>query len=158
MSYSSLAVANSFLKLSVGAEVPPMTNMKIQKLVYIAHGFTLGILHEPLIRSHVHAFQHGPVIPSLYESLKPYGSDAVPSDLMVFHYFPEEIETAFQRVIKRVWTKYGQLSAFQLRNITHKAGTPWSITWNKKPYSVIENDLIEKYYVDLLAKGQAHAA
>lgn len=155
MSYSSLAIANSFLELSLGTNVPPMTNMKIQKLVYIAHGFTLGMLHEPLIRSHVHAFQHGPVIPALYDKLKHFGSSAIPGP---FGFSPDKPDVAYLEVIKRVWNKYGQLSAFQLRNITHKEGTPWSITWNDNPFGIIKNDLIESYYVNLLAKGQAHVA
>jgi uncharacterized phage-associated protein len=156
MSYSSLAVANSFLELSLGTEVPPMTNMKIQKLVYIAHGFTLGMLHEPLIRGHVHAFQHGPVIPTLYEKLKQFGAAAVPGPFSID--FSEQPSPAFQEVIKRDWKRYGQLSAYQLRNITHKDGTPWSITWNETPYGVISNDIIESYYVNLLAKGHAQSA
>lgn len=155
MSYSSLAIANSFLELSLGSEVPPMTNMKIQKLVYIAHGFTLGMLHEPLLRNHVHAFQHGPVIPVLYDKLKVFGSAPVPGPVGIYS---DEPSAAFLGLIKRVWNKYGQLSAFQLRNITHKEGTPWSITWKQTPYGVIDNDIIERYYVNLLAKGQAHAA
>ena len=65
MSHSSIAIANGFLDLAEGVPAARMTNMKVQKLVYIAHGFTLAMCDEPLISSHVHAFQWGPVIPVL---------------------------------------------------------------------------------------------
>lgn len=158
MSYSSIAVANGFLDLARASAltVPPTTNMKVQKLVYIAHGFTLAMRHEPLISSHVHAFQWGPVIPVLYEALKKYGDKPVPGPVELL---PEteplnvnDADGVYAAIVRGVWDKYGKLSAAQLSNITHQPDTPWDKTWKASPFGVIPNDLIESHYLDLLHK------
>jgi uncharacterized phage-associated protein len=159
MSYSSIAIANSFLGLVSDStvQVPPMTNMKIQKLVYIAHGFTLGMLHEPLLSTHVHAFQYGPVMPVLYEKLKKFGSGPVPGlinvDSEVTPLNANDYTVIHASIIRGVWNKYGKLSAIQLSNITHKEGTPWDVTWKATPFGIIRNDLIESHYMGLLQKA-----
>ena len=44
----ALAIANFFITLGVERECPP-TQMKLQKLVYFAHGWHLGLYDQPLI-------------------------------------------------------------------------------------------------------------
>jgi uncharacterized phage-associated protein len=159
MSYSSLAIANAFLELDEQStvKVPAMTNMKIQKLVYIAHGFTLAMCDGlPLISSHVHAFQWGPVMPVLYDRLKKYGKNPVPKVLPLLPEIatidlndPSSVETA---IIHGVWDKYGKLRADELSNITHQPDTPWDITWKATPFGVIPNDLIQSHYLGILQK------
>ena len=72
--YDPIAVANFFIQKSIetGLEVTPM---KLLKLVYIAHGWSLGLFGEPLIDEAVVAWTYGPVIPDLYKVLKDYGRD-----------------------------------------------------------------------------------
>src|SRR5712691_11530985 len=77
MSYSALTVANTFLDLAT-QEGKYVTNMKLQKLVYIAHGYYLAYrAGEPLIFEDVKAWQWGPVIVELYEALRQYGAHIV---------------------------------------------------------------------------------
>lgn len=153
MSFSSIAVANSFLELSEDTTVPPMTNMKIQKLVYIAHGFSLAMLDEPLIYNHVHAFEWGPVIPVLYNCLKKYGSNPVPGPIET----DEDVESldvtdpsVHSAIIRGVWAKYGKLTAAQLSARTHREDTPWSLTWNTNPYGIIPDDVTKSHYLGLI--------
>jgi uncharacterized phage-associated protein len=134
-----------------------MTNLKIQKLVYIAHGFTLGMLHEPLISSHAHTFQWEPVMPVLYEKLKQFGANPVPrqielpSDCEALD--PNDPKSLYAAIVRSVWVRYGKLSAMALSNITHKEGIPWDITWKKNRFGIIENDFIESHYMGLLQKA-----
>ena len=67
--YSAIAVANCFLDIA-DAQSRPITPLKIQKLVYIAHGWHLAIYEEPLIVELVEAWKWGPVIPLLYHEFK----------------------------------------------------------------------------------------
>ncbi|RYE90398.1 MAG: DUF4065 domain-containing protein [Cytophagaceae bacterium] len=74
--YDAVAIANYFIQksLDTGVEVTPM---KLLKLVYISHGWSLALLNEPLINEAVEAWTYGPVIPSLYQELKEYGRERV---------------------------------------------------------------------------------
>ena len=76
MNHDSKAVANVFYKLA-RKDGGWLTNMQMQKLVYIAHGYHLGLLGDPLFRETVYAWQFGPVIPPLYDALKVCGADRV---------------------------------------------------------------------------------
>ena len=73
---SAKAVANHFLDLAErdGTTLNPM---KIQKLVYIAHGWHLAIMEKPLIHESVEAWTYGPVIPDLYHEFKRWGNEGI---------------------------------------------------------------------------------
>jgi len=156
MSYSSIVIANCFLDLASSHEfeLPPMTNMKVQKLTYIAHGFSLAMINESLTFHHVHAFEWGPVIPVLYKVLKKFANGPIPGPIEI----EADVElldiadstSEFSSIIKGVWQRYSGFTAAQLSNITHKTGTPWDVTWKENPYGVIDNDLIQSHYLGLL--------
>jgi len=65
MPLPSAAVANYFLDLGLRESIP-ITPLKLQKLVYFAHGWYLGFTGEPLLNEGIQAWEYGPVIPSLY--------------------------------------------------------------------------------------------
>jgi uncharacterized phage-associated protein len=152
--YSAISVANAFLDLA-RREEKSLTNMQLQKLVYIAHGYCLAQLNQPLFHNNVHAFQWGPVIPNLYKLLNQYGAgevkDFIPNDEP-----PIPLNSPEMEIIKEVWDYYGDFSAFQLSNFTHRAGTPWSETWRINQFGVISDDLIAKHYRKHLHERFAH--
>ena len=67
------AVANEFLKRA-GRGKADLTQMQIQKLVYIAHGWTLAIYDKPLTSIEPEAWDRGPVYPGLREKTTHAGS------------------------------------------------------------------------------------
>jgi uncharacterized phage-associated protein len=153
MDHDSKAVANVFISLSKGdRDRKYLTNMQIQKLVYIAHGFNLAALGEPLFRDRVYAWQFGPVIPSLYDALKEYGSGEVKHALSAY---TPQIKTNSRewKVIKSVWDGYGQFSGPKLSSMTHKPGTPWADVWMPGTHKEIPNDTIRHYYPQFIDAG-----
>lgn len=129
-----------------------LTPMQVLKLVYLAHGWLLGLYGRPLINEQVEAWTYGPVIPSLYQALKQFGSgsvDVVPGARAGLVLDDEEIG-----VITQVCAIYGVESGMNLSRLTHKDGSPWSVTWQQSGKSgVISNDLIEAYYSKLAAQA-----
>jgi len=79
--YNPLAVANYFIYKSIDEGVS-ITPMKVLKLVYIAHGWHLGIRKEPLITEQTEAWKYGPVVESVYIAFKKYGKNDI--DAMQF--------------------------------------------------------------------------
>ena len=66
--YSAMAIANYFLKSYEEKGIPPL---KMQKLVYIAHGWHLALYKEPLVADeYAEAWEYGPVFPSLHHEFK----------------------------------------------------------------------------------------
>jgi uncharacterized phage-associated protein len=149
MAYDARTIANEFLKIADNAG-RKLTNMQLQKLVYIAHGYTLAILHDPLIDQSVEAWRYGPVIEALYKTLRQYGAGQVTDPIPTP--FKEQVPEDARAIISTVYEAYSRFSGPQLSTMTHKAGTPWAQVYDPKAFynQDIPNPLIERYYVDLL--------
>lgn len=163
---SAIAVANFFIK-KARENKQEITPMQLLKLVYIAHGWSLGILDRPLIKNEIEAWRYGPVIPDLYHEFKEYrdknitnyGSDIIWSpDLHKFiEKVPEQIEDQDNiNLLDRVWDVYRKFTGWQLSAITHQDNTPWSIVWNNFGKdnnfgnATIEDDIIKDHYKKLM--------
>lgn len=59
-------VADYFITNAVGS----LTPLQVIKMVYIAHGYSLALLDEPLVEEAVEAWRYGPVLPSVYHTVK----------------------------------------------------------------------------------------
>lgn len=148
MAYSATVIANTFLDLAK-RDSKQLTNMQLQKLVYIAHGWSLALLEQPLFYNNVHAWEWGPVIPKLYKPLRKYGAGVVTEPIPTDDP-PVDPKSLEMGIIEAVWKSYGNLSGPRLSAITHEDDSPWSITWNAAQYGVIPNELIAEHYSQLL--------
>ena len=155
--FTSKQIANYFIRVSLSTG-EPLTPMKLVKLVYIAHGWHLGLYNKPLISEAVCAWKYGPVIESVYHVFKKYGSNQITAyyqDEEGKYPLPEGNVTIF---LDSVWNAYKEFDGIYLSSITHMEGTPWDIVWNRQGGKhhrsiLIPNNLIEKHYREL-AHGQ----
>lgn len=144
---SALTVAQKFLDLA-SEQGRTLTPMQLIKLVYIAHGWMLGLRDRPLIRENVEAWPYGPVIPELYRSIKQYRDKPVER---ILNLPDEDLGEAEVALTKEVYDRYGRFSGIQLSMMTHTKGTPWDNTWNSDRTSLlISNDLIQSHYKGLV--------
>lgn len=141
----SVDVAEFFLHLEGdGGEI---SNLKLQKLVYYAQGFSLALLGEPLFDEPIEAWMHGPVVASLYRKFRDYGSNPIPpSD----SFNPAVLSRAQRRLIEEVYDVYGQYSAWKLRQLTHEED-PWKDNYEEGEYSrEIPRSEMEQYFSENL--------
>lgn len=59
-----------------------ISNLELQKILYIAHMFYLGKHGAPLVLGHFEAWDYGPVHPTVYHKAKIFGSEPVEN---IFH-------------------------------------------------------------------------
>lgn len=152
MNYTPITIATYFLQKE--EQNKTITPMKIIKLVYIAQGWYLALTDgDSLINEKAEAWKYGPVIPSLYERFKSFGSNIITEIPKV------ELSNLTKKdtdILDDVWNNYGDKSGIQLSGKTHEPNTPWSKTWDKakettkKEDLVIPNDLIMQHYQNLL--------
>jgi uncharacterized phage-associated protein len=163
MPFSAQAVANEFIRIAGKGQLDPM---KLQKLVYFAHGWHLAIEDRPLTRQLFEAWQFGPVIPDLYRAFKSYGAGNVTEYATKFspvHAHPitprirddqDRDASAAMDIVNDVWGVYGAYSATKLSNATHMDGTPWAKWYDPSKQSVvIPNQDIREYFSSIQAKG-----
>jgi uncharacterized phage-associated protein len=166
MPFSAKAVANEFLALGRRDGIP-LSPMKLQKLVYFAHGWHLAVYGEPLLDERVEAWQYGPVIKSLYHEFKRFGNESITKDAtsvklvrdgrlslrFVTPRLAGESDDVLRakKVVARVWNNYCSFSAVQLSKMTHDTGSPWHKTWepmadNPIKGTDIPNDEIKRFF------------
>lgn len=115
-------VARYFLHLAAhGREPVPLTQMHLHKLLYYAQGWSLATRGRPLFAEPIEAWQHGPVVASLYATFKPYGRDAIDTKESAE---PDILSAPDRAFLASVWSMYRRYSAIELRRRTH-AEPPW---------------------------------
>ena len=155
--HSSITIANCFLDFAE-RDSESLTPMKIQKLVYIAHGWHLGLNGEPLVSEEAEAWDFGPVFPLLYREFKQYGGGAiVHKGYERGGFFSTRMTGKVRKFLGSVWDVYRKYTGIQLANLTHEPNSPWDTTTT--PYGsrvpqhlVIENQTIQEYYKKLANK------
>lgn len=158
--HEALAVANEFIRRAQIDSIADVSQMKLQKLVYLAHGFYLANYEKPLIVEPVQAWKFGPVVPTLYRELREFGSTSISHQVSRSEqgFWDEEVlapsvpsaDTLDHAIIDGVWENYKHLSAVELSQITHEPDTPWSrVTENgqHQPSNMtIKNDIIQECF------------
>jgi len=147
-----LSVAN-YLIGKAQQEGVPMTPMKLLKLVYIAHGWCLGLYGEPLIAEQVQAWRYGPVVRSVYNDFRHYGRSPIESQKVILtergeYVAPTVHDPDARELLDRIWDVYKVFDGLQLSDITHHPGTPWDITWAQAgaKNAQIPLNLIQEHY------------
>lgn len=162
MPYDALVVANSFLDLA-NLNKQKLDLIKLQKLIYFAHGWSLAIYDKPLINEEIQAWQFGPVILSVYHEFKRYGLNSIKTKALTLttegrSIFPQISLTDNQAIelVKKIWDVYGKFTGIQLSNISHELGTPWAEAQKRNIQNLVSfsitNEEIKKYFISLIKK------
>ncbi len=151
MKYEAKHIANFFVKKGMDSG-NPVTPMKLQKLVYIAHGWHLGLTGEPLFKDEVGAWPFGPVIRSVYKEFISFSKSPI-TELAVDFWGNvcevAETDEHIMALLEKIWEVYGKYSATQLSNMTHERGTPWDTVYEEGKSKIIPNQVIEDYYKEM---------
>ena len=139
------AVANAFIQRSLD-EHHPITPMEVQKLMFFAHGWMLGIHGKPLHYDEWEAWRYGPVLPVIYHNLSYFVADPV-TDIIHFA-DPPNLDDAETTIIDYIHREYRPVGAIRLSQLTHAKGSPWDQTRKKRWGNnvIIPNDLIQRYF------------
>ena len=117
---------------------------------HIAHGYMMGRHRKPLLDEDIQAYQYGPIIKSVHNKVRYYGSSPV-LKIKGASAWKGQFTTQEYEIIREVVSLYGAHTALTLSAAMHHPSTPWSIT---REYAngdaPISNDLIGIFYSKLL--------
>lgn len=115
-----------------------ITNLKLQKILYLAQGYFLAKKKRPLFNDDIEAWQYGPVVPSVYKVYKGSNESRIllESDVKIDH---EDMVS-----IKEVWETFGKYSAGTLVDFTHKQ-SPW-INSSASTKKVISQESMKDFF------------
>lgn len=160
MPHDGRAIANLILD-NFDAVRFDISNNKINKLLYYCHGFNLVRLNEELIRNHIEAWTHGPVIRVVYEEFRRFEHKPILSRASFFNFETGVNEIAtYEKVSPRemdltlkVAGHYVKYSASELEERTHRENSPWWQVKRLQPNDRgmrdrIPNELISRDFVE----------
>jgi uncharacterized phage-associated protein len=103
-----------------------ITPLKLQKLMYYCQGYFLAAYGERMFDENVKAWQHGPVVESVYHQYKVFGSLQIPHTPGVSF---TSLSEQTQNMIDYILDSLGAFGAWALRNKTHNEA-PWISSYN----------------------------
>lgn len=128
----------------------PITNLKLQKMVYYAQGYYLAMTGDVLFEDQIEAWAHGPVINSLYQKYKHFRWQAINEEVRV-----PAIDKKIAEFLNLIINTFLPMDAFRLEQMTHNE-EPWINARGKlssgaicrKPIKVSD---MKKYFTTLMA-------
>lgn len=139
-----------------------LSNLRLQKLLYFAHGRHLVVTHRPLVSGHFEAWKFGPVHPAVYAAFKDFGDAPITSRAVKRHPLTG-METALPLVvddgalehIDAVLVSLGRLPASRLVELSHAPNGPWAYVVNKASTSAalgmrISDTVIRERFVQVI--------
>lgn len=140
--YSALDIAKWFLNINRAQmnfeDSEYITNLKLQKLLYYAQGYYLARKNDPLFKEDFIAWEHGPVIRKVYDEYKKNGAKGIEYN----EDFNISIDRETEIILNEVYEKFGQFSAWKLRDMTHQE-MPWRTTTRN---DIISKEKIKEYF------------
>lgn len=104
-----------------------LSNLELQKILYLAHMFHLGRTGgEPLVPGYFEAWDYGPVHPDLYHRAKVFGSDPVAN---IFYGNVDLPEGAERAILDEAYDSLGKLGPGRLVNATHRKDGAWAVNY-----------------------------
>jgi uncharacterized phage-associated protein len=132
-----------------------LTNLKLHKLLYLAHGLMLAKYERPLLDDEPFAaWKYGPVVESLYHDLKVFGSNTINADSPFIASWPSlERRSQEEHAVESILKQFGAKSAGTLIDITHRPDGPWHSVFDAyTPSITIDDDKIKEYFKKHLKK------
>jgi uncharacterized phage-associated protein len=152
---SAIEVGLYFLHLGNKAG-KPITNKKLQKLVYYAQAWSLVINKKRLFLDRIEAWVHGPAVRALYSKYKEFGYSPIKQEVnedIVSIFLPKD-----KKLLDNVWKAYGKLDSEYLEMLTHSE-KPWQearegLQSDESSSKEISLETIGAYYLEKLKSAR----
>lgn len=122
----------------------PISPLKLQKLLYYCQGIHLAAYDCPLFDEDIEAWEHGPVVVSIWYKYREYGNRAINAPSVVV----SSLADIQKRLVEKVYDAYGQYTAWKLRNLTHQNG-PWKQTRRNR---VISHEAMRLHFINRIRR------
>lgn len=148
---NAFMVADYFIDKS-NKENRPITNKKLQKLLYYSQVWSMVLNDEKLFPERIEAWIHGPSIPSVYRRYRNFEFNPIKIDTssILFSFSKKQFD-----LLNNVWSVYGKYGAEYLQALSHSE-LPWQearkdLSSSEASNNIISMSLAKKFYAEKLA-------
>lgn len=127
-----------------------ISNLKLQKLVYYAQAWHLGIYDTPLFDEDFEAWVHGPVIPALFYKYKEFGWKPILKEVEKPDFTPE-----LEEFLEEITEEYFICDGFELELMTTRED-PWiyarkGLARDEPSHEIISKESMRTFYKERAA-------
>ena len=134
-----IALAQDMAEMQMG---DGMTNLRLQKMLYFAQGWSLARNKKLLFDEPFEAWPLGPVVRTCYEWYCGFGSGFLTAEMPPREAFTEEE----YELLLDTWSALSEFSTYQLVTFSHTPGSPWDIIRNHSNSREIPVDGMASYF------------
>lgn len=121
-----------------------LSNLALQKVLYVSHMVHVGRYGAPLVAETFEAWDYGPVLPSLYRQVAMFGADPVKD---VFYMAKEAPEGPERQTLDEVNRFLAPMTPGQLVGMTHWKQGAWAAVYRPGVRHIpISNELVADEY------------
>lgn len=131
----AIDVANQLLTAH-GTSIP-LTNRRINKLVYFTQVEALRRTGQPLFDDTIEADEYGPVIPAVRDAFSQYGTNQIAKPTA-----PPPDDATLADLAADVAVRYGHLTVYDLMRLSHREGGAWNLAYEPGKRRTITPQLI----------------
>jgi len=141
----------------------PITNISLQKLLYLAQGLHLSETELKLFHNKIYAWEYGPVVRDVYHYFKYFGKNPIDDFYEMDSILPpkitdnnfalleSDISSGEIDFLYSIWNSFKEYKPFELVQLTHMKGSPWYNIYQKydkaPPRNIeITSDAMKDYF------------
>lgn len=129
----------------------PISNLKLQKLLYYAQAWYLARHGKPLFDERIEAWVHGPAVPPVYGAFKKWAWQTIEKPDS-----PIRLSPHVQKHVNEVLEQYGPLTPIHLEQLTHRED-PWRLARAGIPNDQPSNAVISHASMRVFYRRRLHA-
>lgn len=133
-------VAHYFLSLISSELSDYISNLRLQKLVYLAQGYHLAETGKPLFLEPIELWVTGPVIPILYHKYHKYKNNPLPETTLTDTLLPQYV----LELCDKVYQNYGMYAGWKLREMVLSHSIFEEVLDSHEPY--INHSMLEGFF------------
>jgi len=140
------ALVNAVLKKSFTEDIQ-VTPMKLQKLLYFIYRDYLQKQNHPLLSESFLAWDHGPVLSSVYYEFKTFSADPITRffrDAAGNASIVSESAVDIIASIDFVWSRFKHHTGPELSVFTHQPGTAWTTARASGNTTLLNEDILNE--------------
>ena len=132
----------------------PITNKKLQKLLYYAQAWSLVVREKKLFNEKIEAWVHGPAIRKIYLEYKTFGFDPIKKEIETD--VIEKIPADIRNFLDQMWSAYGKYDAAFLEYLSHSE-EPWQKARESlEPHTGSEKEITPESMQSFYSQKLAH--
>lgn len=121
--------------------------LKLQKLLYLAQGYSYAFYDRPLFNDELEAWVHGPVVRKVYNIFKNYQHNSIDTNFEI-----EELDDEVKDVLNYVINHFAKYDAKYLEKLSHEQ-EPWILSRegldpDERNDKTIAKETIANYFIN----------